>query len=531
MPAPDYKNRIIYNSGYNNDIIKTLNSQFPAAVKQCQNVFFSGSTNTEKARAIYNYLKNQVKYKKDPKGKQLIQLPARMIDEAKKNPNAGADCKSLSLAAAAFLHCNGLSNVRLRYTSYDSDDKTPTHVYAVATDPSTGQDIIVDAVYRQFNREAPYKTKTDHKMQISVLSGTPAVTAILKSNRPALTYRQKLERLKNKVKPGKFLFNAVQNEINRLENKTGNIQYTGQQLLRYKNVLENVSGKVRQPILQKVIYSELTAIKTGTFTGNIYIPSETRQSISGLEDEIGKISLKKIKKGLKKIKLKNIFRGIKTVGLVVPRKAFLSLVSLNVRGLATRMTQLSQSERATFWKKFGGRPDILEKAINNGKKKKPLFGASKKVKAIKGIGAVIVDDTSGGIGIAPVAVASIIAASAPILIAVVGLLKKKGVPEIIADASAAAENANFPEAEGEAAGNAEKFNDFVKNALTVVKDTGIIPEKPLTPAEEATTKALPTTEAETAAPEGETTPGKINPLLLAGLGLGAVYFITKKGKK
>ena len=107
LPAPAFKNSLITGDGYNSDIITTLNSQFSTAVAQCSEARFSGNNLREKGRAIYNYLRNTVKYKKDPEGRQLIQLPSRLI-----NGTGKGDCKSLSLAAAAFMYCNGFRNVR-----------------------------------------------------------------------------------------------------------------------------------------------------------------------------------------------------------------------------------------------------------------------------------------------------------------------------------------------------------------------------------------------------------------------------------
>ena len=94
-------------------------------------------------------------------------------------------------------------------------------------------------------------------------------------------------------------------------------------------------------------------------------------------------------------------------------------MALNVRGLAKRLSKLSAIGKKNLWEnKFGGKLSVLEGAIKRGLKKKPLFGASKKVKAIKGIGYVI--DEGNVIGAEPVSTvstAAIIAAAAPILVA------------------------------------------------------------------------------------------------------------------
>ena len=156
IAKPNYKDVLVTRNGYNNDIILTLNSQFPEAVKQVQNVRVSGADSYQKGRAIFNYLKYSIDYKKDPAGKQVIQLPARMISDTKKG-----DCKSKALAAAALMHNNGFKDVALRYASYDPTDITPTHVYAVGKDEK-GKEIVIDPVWKAYNTQAPYKNKKDY---------------------------------------------------------------------------------------------------------------------------------------------------------------------------------------------------------------------------------------------------------------------------------------------------------------------------------------------------------------------------------
>jgi hypothetical protein len=215
-------------------------------------------------------------------------------------------------------------------------------------------------------------------------------------------------------------------------------------------------------------------IDNGAFAGNIYLPA-SRATIKGLEEEIGKISLKKI---AKKLDPRRALKAAKTVSFFPTRKAFLLLVALNVRGLAKRLSRLSAIAKKNLWvNKFGGKIDVLEGAIKRGLKKKPLFGASKKVKAIKGVGYVI--DNSNAIGVEPTttgaSTATIIAAAAPILIALSKLFKKEGVTEL-PEAAATAESSDFKEVE--ALGNTEgnKLEAFVEKATETAVKLGVIPE-------------------------------------------------------
>ena len=149
------------------------------------------------------------------------------------------------------------------------------------------------------------------------------------------------------------------------------------------------------------------------------------------------------KKGRGKKFLKNLGKGVKKVTLSPVRNAFLALVRLNARGLATKLNVAVGKDKSTtvsMWEKVGGKFDSLQNAINAGKNKKPLAGESKKNRGVKGIEFYPGDSESSYIGeydlqgerIGVVAVASVvalIAAAAPILIAASKLFKKNNIPE------------------------------------------------------------------------------------------------------
>lgn len=119
--------------------------------------------------------------------------------------------------------------------------------------------------------------------------------------------------------------------------------------------------------------------------------------------------------------------AVKKVALAPVRGAFLGLVALNVRGLATKINALASKgdkDIKEFWLKLGGRYDKLIDAVNTGKGKKALFG---KGKGVSGANAV---EYSEGIGAVTLATATAaIAAAAPALLAISKLFKKKGIPE------------------------------------------------------------------------------------------------------
>jgi hypothetical protein len=537
LPAPAFKSSLITGDGYNSDIITTLNSQFSTAVTQCSEARFSGNNLREKGRAIYNYLRNTVKYKKDPEGRQLIQLPSRLI-----NGTGKGDCKSLALAAAAFMYCNGFRNVRLRYTSYKENDSTPTHVYTVGTDEN-GRDIIIDAVYNRFNKEVPYKFKKDYKMEISVLSGTPpmmqkAVKLKILKRSPL----QRLQDLRGKIRPGGLLYNVITNEIARQSGGPFfNVRYTADQVNAYKQRLGQAAARQRSPFIRSIIEMERKALEAGNFNGSIYTPRSGAE-IKGLEEEIGKLSLKKLKKGLKKIKIKSIFKGVKAVALVSARKAFLTLVNLNVRGLAKRMSKLSEADLQKFWvDRFAGKLSVLKGAISRGAKKRPLFGASKKVKAIKGIGVVLDESINTDPGAAAaaasagstggVSLGAIIAAAAPVLVAVISLLKRKGIPSVPENAAAPGEAGDFTEADQDAAEQKPKLEQWIEKAANIARETGIIPDKPETITEAKVSQAIPGDDLEADPAQGKPAGFQVSPVILIGGAAAAFLLLNRKKSK
>jgi hypothetical protein len=468
IAKPNYKDVLVTRNGYNNDIIVTLNNQFPEAVKQVKNVRVSGEDYYQKGRAIFNYLKYSIDYKKDPAGKQIIQLPARMIADTKKG-----DCKSKALAAAALMYNNGFKDVSLRYTSYDAADKTPTHVYAVGKDDK-GKEIVIDPVWKAYNTQAPYKHKKDYKMEISVISGITKQVQTLKTDESSKQVNR-LNILLNKVRPGGILHNVIINEMARMQGKSLTSNYSSDQLQRYKKFLQKVSLKAGAPVLKDLITKEIKMIDNGAFSGNIYLP-EGRQAIKGLEEEIGKISLRKI---AKKLDPRRALKAAKAVTFFPTRKAFLLLVALNVRGLAKRLSKLSAIGKKNLWvNKFGGKIEVLEGAIKKGLTKKYLFGASKKVKAIKGIGYIIDEGNNisgAGDPVSTTSTATIIAAAAPILIALSKLFKKEAVSEL-PEAATTAESSDFKEVESEGNTEGNKLETFVEKAAETAVKLGVIPE-------------------------------------------------------
>lgn len=140
-------------------------------------------------------------------------------------------------------------------------------------------------------------------------------------------------------------------------------------------------------IIPQLISRELKMIRAGNFTGNLAYPVD---GMNGFFKKFGKKfrrSIKKVGKFFKKLP-KNLWQGLKKVTMSPARNAFLALVHLNFRGIASKMARHSQDKIGRKWGRFGGKKSTLIKAIKKGAKKRPFFGGSRGTgkQQIKGIG-------------------------------------------------------------------------------------------------------------------------------------------------
>jgi len=141
---------IVKKSGTNSDIIKTIHSVLPFAIKQAKNAKFDqilkGKTEIETCQNIWNFLRRNLRYKEDSIHFQDIKLPRKLVLDG------SGDCKSYSLFTAAILKSLNIP-FKFVYTSYN-ENKTPSHVYI-----QTDSGIIIDGVYSQFNKEKKWTYK------------------------------------------------------------------------------------------------------------------------------------------------------------------------------------------------------------------------------------------------------------------------------------------------------------------------------------------------------------------------------------
>jgi hypothetical protein len=255
--------------------------------------------------------------------------------------------------------------------------------------------------------------------------------------------------------------------------------------------------------------------------------------ISGIDNDyqdIGKIRLgkffKKIGNRISKI-AKGAFKGLKKIGLAVPRRAFRTMVALNIGGMAVKLKRVFDKDPNAIqkkWQQVGGKVSELRKSVKAGynrwakkHKKGPMTGIygcdvpELYTEAVR-MGLCGTDDS---IGFAP---AAIMAAAAPIIAALKDLLKKHG------------EDPNAPEGDGP---NQETPVDSIVNMAheAVEKYNGSLPEgaapmktdDPTDPESQAEFETQPT---QSDTPEIESG-FSVNPWLLGG-GALALFLLMKK---
>ena len=128
-------------------------------------------------------------------------------------------------------------------------------------------------------------------------------------------------------------------------------------------------------------------------------------NLSGVDSDFGRLTARE--------RLNKIKQGVKTVGLAVPRIAFLGLLELNVHKFATKLAELYKNKGDAglkFWSDFGGDINKLKKVVEKGAKK-------------KGFGAVDAEV----MGFDPATITAALASAVPVILKVVKELKKAGV--------------------------------------------------------------------------------------------------------
>lgn len=112
-------------------------------------------------RQLWRLVRDEIEYKEDPTGDQYIKTPLVLAKLQQ------GDCKSKTLFVQWCLRCMGVP-YKTRFASYNPKDPTIKHVYTIAE--LDGRELIIDAVWHQFNREKAYAFKQDYDLKMGELA-------------------------------------------------------------------------------------------------------------------------------------------------------------------------------------------------------------------------------------------------------------------------------------------------------------------------------------------------------------------------
>ena len=128
-------------SGYNKDVLRVVLDTYELSKEQTNELVeeIRECDYQTQCEAVFGYLIDNVQYKEDPNGVQLVKTPARLISDGI------GDCKSMSIFIGSCLHCLGIPFI-FRFVGF-GNEKIYNHVYVVAN-PGTNKQLILDPVER-----------------------------------------------------------------------------------------------------------------------------------------------------------------------------------------------------------------------------------------------------------------------------------------------------------------------------------------------------------------------------------------------
>jgi hypothetical protein len=154
VPKPQGITVVKYQNGLTKDIIQVILEVFKNNWRQVQHFapLFAMPTLSETCQAIHSYIRQNIRYKLDTKGEQLIKRPSAIIHQAE------GDCKAYSILTASILQCLHIP-FAFRFVKYNAK-RDFTHVYVVAGK----EQIPIDACISTPNAETKYFSKLDYDM-------------------------------------------------------------------------------------------------------------------------------------------------------------------------------------------------------------------------------------------------------------------------------------------------------------------------------------------------------------------------------
>lgn len=339
LPPYSNKRMLIERKQSVHDIMRevmTAHRIFAADYDRIANDFWQGNV-YDTAKFLWEFCKRNIHYKVEGEENQTTKSPAAILTQAT------GDCKHYSGFIGGVLDALVRSGKKIkwayRFAAYNGGG-IPEHVFIVIND--NGKTIWIDPVLKSFNERLQPSSHIDKTIKmLTRISGIGSTTQTA-SQYPVSDL---LDSIDYSLTPA--LYNAIQ------------------LLLKYGIMNSNAKiniGKVERYKRNPALYNDL----------KLAIAECQTAAIGGL--------------------FSTIWRGVKKVTLFVPRAAYLSLVSINAFGYATKLqhaiwndngttTPFKDKIKDTWQNKLGGDWARLESTIKNGAKKKAILGAAPAVPA------------------------------------------------------------------------------------------------------------------------------------------------------
>jgi hypothetical protein len=178
IPPPQHTELLVSRVQSAEEIVGCIMGSVVKSDAYCKNyagVFAYGNKTTEQiCNDIWDFMKENFKFVPEPSelqtGRTVRYMVYDPIQYSRQLGLAGErigmktfDCKHFSTFGLATLRALGIP-AGLRLCGYDAEDRTPTHVYVVATDKD-GKEIILDGTLPDFNQESNSLFKINVKIK------------------------------------------------------------------------------------------------------------------------------------------------------------------------------------------------------------------------------------------------------------------------------------------------------------------------------------------------------------------------------
>jgi transglutaminase-like putative cysteine protease len=181
IPAPQGRKVLANGAAYTGDIIREIARADKMHGNQTAALARTLRTGNryKDAQAVHAWIRNNIQYKEDPAGVQLIPSPAQVIHQG------FSDCKGMSLLANNILKSMGhpCAYRFVKYAASPSPDQY-THVFAQVTDEKGSGYYFLDPTISTFN----YDDTGEYSGKPRIVQAQPFTTAPIMINGKAFNY-------------------------------------------------------------------------------------------------------------------------------------------------------------------------------------------------------------------------------------------------------------------------------------------------------------------------------------------------------